>query len=293
MPANRTLGFLALGLMLLALCVTAIPDETEVLFEGSDAAAWDRARDQARLDKEFNVDEITPAADPASILWRFNPKDTSFNDIFLRKSFSLRFSAIRVRVKNEGPALTLAAKIADADMAEWTAQTVHIDEGADWQWVEFPAEKWVVASWSKDADGKMDLPIQYFTLIAFDLANGTEYKLRVSRVEVVSPDRPVATVQSIKLPATLRHGQTVQASLSFPPRQAVHRRRGVSPVPARRGRPVQDTHPSADAAHEDGARAQNHDQQLPGDRAGLRLGREVHGCSAHRGGPHPTAGEAG
>ena len=215
MPINRRLGFAALGFMLLALCVTAMADETEVLFEGNNAAAWDRARDQARLDKEFNLDEVTPATDPASILWHFTPKDAGFNDIFLHKQFSLRFSAIRVRVKNEGAALTLAAKVADADGAEWTAQTLHLDAGADWQWVEFPAEKWVVASWSKDPDGKMDLPIQYFTLITFDIANGTEYKLRVSRVEVVSPDRPVATVQSFKLPATLRHGQTVQASLSF------------------------------------------------------------------------------
>jgi hypothetical protein len=142
-------------------------------------------------------------------------KGVSFNDIFLRKPIAARFSAIRVRVKNEGAAVTFAAKLADADNAEWTAQTVKLEEAEDWRWVEFAAEQWHVASWSRDADGKMDLPIQYFTLIAFDIAAGNEYKLKVSRVEVVSPDRPVATVHEMKLPAVLRHSETVQAGLSF------------------------------------------------------------------------------
>ena len=203
---------LAAALALSAICLAI---ETDVLFDGSDASAWDPGRDQARLDRELSLHEMTQATDPAALSWRFVPKEFSFNDIFLRRPIGRRFSTVRVRVRNEGAAFTLACKIADDGGAEWSANQVPLPPGQDWAWVEFPWDEWKVASWSRDDDGRIGFPLRYFTIIAFNVKAGVEYHLDIARVEVLRPDRPVATVHELNLPATLTHGKSYRIPLTF------------------------------------------------------------------------------
>ncbi|MBI3922152.1 MAG: beta-galactosidase, partial [Armatimonadetes bacterium] len=190
-------------------------EETEVLFDGSTIADWDTSRDQSRLEREFSLSELKKTSNPDALRWRFVPRGVTFNDIFLHRRIARPYSVLRVHVKNDGEAITVACKAGDAESAEWTANTVHLAKGSDWQWVEFPWREWKVASWSRDPDGKMDFPLTYFTLIAFDVKAGLGYGLRVARVEVVRPDPPVATIHDFLMPDRLRHGQSFRGSLSF------------------------------------------------------------------------------
>ena len=72
---HRTMTGLTLGLLLLA-PVSAM--ETEVLFDGTTINDWSTARDQARLDQEFSVSELTGDESPPSLLWRFVSKGVAF-----------------------------------------------------------------------------------------------------------------------------------------------------------------------------------------------------------------------
>lgn len=203
-------------LSLLLLTATHAPaSETEVLFAGTPAKAWDTARDAARLAKEFKSCRASEASGPASLVWQFTPKAARFNDIFLRRPIERDFDAIRVRVRNVGGPLTLSAKLGDAGGAEWTTARLALAAGGDWQWVEFPRAQWQVASWSRDANGKLDFPAAYLAMIAFDLRGDVEYQLQIERVEVVHPDRPRLTVQSLSLPDELRAGETFRFSVTF------------------------------------------------------------------------------
>ena len=55
----------------------------------------------------------------------------------------------------------------EASGAEWTAPQVPLAASNDWQWVEFARRDWRPAEWSRDADGRLDFPLAYFTIIAF------------------------------------------------------------------------------------------------------------------------------
>ena len=120
----------------LATGVTAL--ETEVLFEGAEAEAWDPARDRARLTREFSVAELTPLPNERGVRWRFVSNGVGFNDIFLRKPIRRPFERVRFSLRNRGEPLTVASKVRDANGAEWTAQTVRLPRTATWTWVEFP-----------------------------------------------------------------------------------------------------------------------------------------------------------
>jgi len=133
----------------------------------------------------------------------------------LTRPIARDFQLIRVQVKNDGAAFRLASKVRDESGADWTAGQVPLAQGADWQWVEFPRNDWKAASWSHDPDGQLSFPLASFTLIAFDVRPGTEYKLRIGRVEVVRPDRPVANLLRFEMPETISAGQTLLVSLSF------------------------------------------------------------------------------
>ena len=126
-----------------------------------------------------------------------------------------RFTAIRVRIRNAGAAFELACKVRDAGGAEWTAHRVSLQAGEDWRWVEFPASAWTAASWSQDANGKLDFPLDSFALIAFQVQKGLEYRLQISQIEIVRPDAPVATLSDLQLPEAMVAGQTYAASLRF------------------------------------------------------------------------------
>ncbi len=203
----------ALALSLLAIWATAT--ETEVLFDGTGIADWTTARDSQRLADEFSLSELKGVADPAALQWRFVTRGIVFNDIFLQRPIARRFDTIRVRVKNEGESLELACKARDADGAEWTANRVPLKAGDEWRWVEFQAPAWAVASWSRDANGKLDFPLASFTLIAFTLKKGPEYRLRVASVEIVRPEPPVATVRDVRITAEMQAGKSYPLSLSF------------------------------------------------------------------------------
>ncbi len=189
--------------------------ETETLFDGTNLHDWSVARDDERLKREFSLSELAAAKEPAALQWRFVSRGIGFNDIFLMKPIERRFDCVRVRIKNEGEPFELGVKVRDASGAEWTATKIPLARGGDWQWIEFPRAQWRVASWSRDADGKLDLPLAHFALIAFGIRPGVGYQLKVQRIEIVRPDPPVATVHEFDLPASLRAGQSCAVRLSF------------------------------------------------------------------------------
>ncbi|NLH99643.1 MAG: hypothetical protein GX446_09155 [Chthonomonadales bacterium] len=196
--------------------------DVERLFDGRAAGAWDTARDSARLAAELAVSELTTVANPPSLRWRFVSRGPAYNDIFLRREIDRPFDAIRVRVRNAGAPMTLACKVGDANGSEWTANTVAMPESSDWVWVEFPWTAWKVASWSQDADGKLDFPLRYFTLIAFDVRPGVEYDLHVGAVEIVRPDRPVLKASISGLPPRVTAGRAYRVAIAFTVDRACH-----------------------------------------------------------------------
>lgn len=206
---------LILVLAVSLLAVVARADEEEVLFDGTGVIAWDTGRDVDRLRKEFSVSEVNAATNPPALEWRFTPRSVQFNDLFLHRSITRDFTSIRVRVRNEGAILTIAAKARENSGAEWTTPRVRLATSNDWQWVELPRADWRVAGWSRDADGRLDFPLEYFTLIAFDVKTGVEYRLRVTRVEVIRPDPPLLTLEEFQLPSQVRAGQSVRLTLAF------------------------------------------------------------------------------
>lgn len=195
--------------------VSARADQTETLFDGRNVADWSTRRDAGRLAAEFSVSEVTKTADGSALSWRFVSRGVAFNDLFLERAIGAPFRAIRVRVRNSGAPVTLACKAADASGAEWTANRVEMPSGGAWRWAEFPVASWQPASWSHDADGRLDFPLAFFTLICFDVRPGETYHLEISRIEIVRPDPPIVRVDRFSIPRALRHGGMYRCSLRF------------------------------------------------------------------------------
>ncbi len=202
------------------LCFAAHAEEIQVVFDGTGVGLWDRVRDPERLAREFVVDEVSGANAPPALSWRFVSRGVAFNDLFLRSNPLLGknlverpFDRWRIRIRNQGEPCALALKLGDPRGAEWTVPPVPLPRG-DWRWIEFPVHSWHVASWSRDANGKLDFPLSHLAIIAFDLKPGREYRLQVQRLEVVSPDRPVATVHELVVPDHLHAGQDVTVNVS-------------------------------------------------------------------------------
>ncbi len=199
--------------------IAASAEETQVVFDGTSVEAWDCARDPERLAREFVVDEVAGVNEPPALWWRFVSRGVVFNDLFLRSDpphgkfrVDRPFDRWRLRVRNEGEPCALALKLGETGGAEWTVPPVPLPRG-DWRWIEFPRHLWRVASWSRDANGKLDFPLSHVAIIAFDVNPGREYRLQVQRLEVVSPDRPVATVHELTVPDHLRAGQDVVVNI--------------------------------------------------------------------------------
>ena len=214
-PNSNLKTLLALFAHLLVATATARADEVEALFDGTRVEAWDVARDTERLNREFSVSDVKAATNPPALDWRFVPKGVPFNDLYLRRPIARDFANIRVRVRNDGTAFPFAAKVGDASGAEWTTSQVPLAASNDWQWVEFARPDWHVASWSRDADGRLDFPLEYFTLIAFDVKAGAPYRLQVARIEVVRADPPVLTLHAFEQPKALGAGQAARFTLAF------------------------------------------------------------------------------
>ena len=209
-----TAAVLAMLAMLPAV-YAAFGDETQVLFDGTHIQDWDCMRDQSRLKEEFSLSEITAVAEPASLSWKFVPRSAPFNDLFLTKPIDRPFQQLRVLVRNTGAPFNFAAKVRDANGAEWSVPPVKLDTGREFQWISFPIDQWKVASWSRDADGRLDFPLANVVIIAFDLKSSAEYEIQVQRVEVVRPDPPVATISSCDIPEQWSAGQTIRLSVCF------------------------------------------------------------------------------
>jgi hypothetical protein len=131
MTVNRLAGLIGTFVMLACATNVAFAEETEVLFDGTRISDWDTARDQARLASEFSRSELAALANPPALRWRFTPKATRFNDIFLRKPVTRPFSAIRFHLLNQGETCILAAKAGDARGAEWTTSRVEFPHGSE------------------------------------------------------------------------------------------------------------------------------------------------------------------
>lgn len=216
MTLRHTLVLLAA----LLLCGAAGAVETDILFDGTGVTDWSTARDPDRLSREFSLSEVTQATDPPALRWRFIPRDAVFNDLFLTRPTLHDFSLARVHIRSDGEPFELAAKVRDANGAEWTVPAVRVEPG-DWRWVEFPRDQWRVGGWSSDVDGKLSFPLASFTLIAYGVKPQLVYDVRVSQIEMQRPDRPVATLQGLQLPpGRLRAGQsyplTVTVTLDRP-----------------------------------------------------------------------------
>ena len=207
----------ALFAMLSVIAAAAVvrANDVEVLFDGTHVEAWDVGRDVERLKREFSLSEVKAATNSPALVWRFVPRAAPFNDLFLHHPIARDFINVRVRVRNEGAAFTLAAKVREASGAEWTTPQVRLAASNDWQWVEFARDDWHAASWSRDADGRLDFPLEYFTLIAFGVKAEREYRLQVASVEVVRPDPPILTLDRLDLPKTLHAGQATRFALTF------------------------------------------------------------------------------
>lgn len=66
---KMTHGCTCLIVVLFGLAARA--EETQVIFDGTSVAAWDRMRSPERLAREFTVDEVSAVNTPPSLSWRF------------------------------------------------------------------------------------------------------------------------------------------------------------------------------------------------------------------------------
>ncbi len=90
--------------------------ETVRLDPPGNLAAWDRARDASRLEAEYHHNELTQADVPGEgqvIDWAFATTRDAYADIFCRRAIDRPFERLRIRIRNLGAPLKLAAKVAD------------------------------------------------------------------------------------------------------------------------------------------------------------------------------------
>ena len=124
---KAVLSFLVFSVIVALPSAVARAENIEVLFDGTGVEVWDVARDAERLRREFSVSEVKAATNPPALDWRFVSRGVAFNDLFLRRPIARDFTSIRVRIRNEGAAFTLAAKVREASGAEWTTPRIALD----------------------------------------------------------------------------------------------------------------------------------------------------------------------
>ncbi len=187
------------------------------------AEAWDSARSDERLEKEFvrfDLERRADAEGSPTLRWTFVPRTTGFADLFLRRPIEVSFRAIELEVYNLGPAVELAVKLADAGGAEWTVEPVTLD-GPGWQRFRWRRDQFRVAPWSDDRDGVLDLPTRYLAIIVFDLRKEATYELWVRGPSVIRHVVHVPGV-NIAVPKTIRADQPLPVTMRFagPPKEA-------------------------------------------------------------------------
>ena len=192
-------------------------ERVETLYRADPVTSWASHRSDERLEREFASYKLERRPGPGGALalrWRFEPERVGYSDAFLHRSILGGFRAIRLRVNSTGADLKLAVKLGDANGSEWTADPVALS-GPGWQEVEWHRPQFYVAGWSRDPDGRLDLPTQYLAVIAFDLQTGRQYELWIERVDVV---RDVVVVPGLRIeaPGTVRADQPLPITVRFP-----------------------------------------------------------------------------
>jgi hypothetical protein len=191
-------------------------DVIETLFDGKNASEWSTSRDAARLDREFAASKVEETSDAKALRWFFTPREgTTFNDLWLGKPISQPFTSIQLLIKNDGAPLNLAAKVVDADGAEWTTDRMALPADSEWRRISFPYKDWKAASWSSDPDGRLDFPLSSFVIIAYDLVSGQQYDIKVARVEIIRPAPPTALIHHFSIPDRMFYGKSYRASIQF------------------------------------------------------------------------------
>ena len=187
----------------------------EVLFSGADPEPWNFMREASRLNAEFNRCTMDPGnGGTEHVVWRFNTKDMHFADVFLSINLERPFESLRLRVKNDGPAFRLSAKLREQSNAEWTPSPQQLAADGPWTTIEFEASDFGVASWSSDSDGKFSLPTFILALIAFDVAPHRNYRLRIASVEIVYPDPPSIEITDLHVPRRAKAGESFDLGLT-------------------------------------------------------------------------------
>ena len=119
-------------------------------------------REAPRLKAEFNHCTMEPGEGGSDhVVWRFSTKDLSFADVFLSIKLDRPFESLRLRVKNDGPAFSLSAKLREQSNAEWTPSPQLLAADGPWSTIEFKASDFDVASWSSDSDRELSLLRSY------------------------------------------------------------------------------------------------------------------------------------
>ncbi len=191
----------------LSICGMAQNITKNVIFDAThDIKNWSNQRDEERLNREFQKSTHTMEGD--QLIWNFIPKgDTGFNDLFYHTAIQKPCTQIIVELTNLGEPFIISAKMGDANGAEWTIDPKPIPTwkpGDPQQTLQCGWTNWKHASWSQIKEGPLAFPIRYFTIIAFGIKSGKEYKLAVKsiKIEEVSLDMTFDNPPQIPTQAT-------------------------------------------------------------------------------------------
>jgi hypothetical protein len=224
---NCISAFLMLATVIPAACQTAgrvsVPADwtSRVLCSCDDASAFASTRDAARMKREFTTYSYAAATETKvkgkSLKWHVKPKaaDQTYADIFLAAPPRDPFDAISVWVKNpDGRKMSFWVKLTDADGAQWFVQPVQLGGTKDWQRFVFFLKDYTVASWSADADGRIDFPLQSIGFVLFDLKPAEDYVVYLDDVEALSAPPTPLDLLRIEAPATVAAGGTLTAQVT-------------------------------------------------------------------------------
>jgi len=207
-----------LALLALLACSGSTQEmRTEVLWPGHPSAAFDLARDEARLRSEMTEWSLEDAKDPERgdvTRWAFTMKPGfGFNDIFRRREIERPFETLSLLIRNTDAPFTLSVKIADRGNAEYTPKPVRLEADGKWQRVDWPWSEFALAGWSKDPDGAFNWPAKYLAIIAFDVKADVKYEVFLGELSVQRPKPPLVSVSEVELPERAEAGATVPLRL--------------------------------------------------------------------------------
>ncbi|MBI4979816.1 MAG: beta-galactosidase [Spirochaetes bacterium] len=195
--------------------MTWAANEPTVLFDASSAAGWDTRRDTARVAREFSVSDIAQKKDDgAALLWTFTPRSITFNDLWYPCTIGRKFARMKIIIDNRGAAFKFSIKTIEANNAEWTITPIPLAERSGVQEITVPVTELRQASWSKDANGRLDFPLNNIVLIAFDVRTNTSYSLAIRSISLEYDALPQLDVLSLDIPSAADAGAPLNVSLT-------------------------------------------------------------------------------